>query len=109
MLYEGTARRAAWELVASWTYAERLELEQQTPVHGLRTPLPRGQGLLVDRARALVAIAADGLSRAQPECESELEPLVRIVTEGRSRADEILALYQQHGATPALAAALRLT
>src|SRR5262249_6462774 len=36
ILYHAESRRAAWELVRDWTFAERLDLYRRTPKEGLR-------------------------------------------------------------------------
>ena len=97
LLYDATALDAAWDLVKGWSAQDR---------HGLRNDVPKG-GLqaafrdtnVLEIARRALAIAQDGLARrarlnAQGEDERiYLEPLVAILKDGVSPADELLARY----------------
>ncbi len=106
LLYDEDVRHQAWQLVASLSLDERRQLDVDAAVHGLHGSV-RGQPILT-LARELVALARTGLKSVAPEHVEELAPVDEIVRSGRSQADEILALYQQHGPTLALADALRL-
>jgi glutamate--cysteine ligase len=108
LLYVAESRRAAWELVANWTLDERLDLYRRTPKEGLRAKI---RGIPVQRLAAeMIAIAKQGLlTLGSPDGAAMLQPLEEIAATGRTLADEILALHQQHDGNPRkLIEALRL-
>ncbi len=97
LLYDQTALDAAWDLVKGWTVDERQHLRNGVPRQGLRAPFKNGT--VLDVARQALAIAQDGLARrainnkAGQDERIYLEPLVAILKEGISPAEEILARY----------------
>jgi glutamate--cysteine ligase len=99
LLYDATALDAAWDLVKGWSAQDREALRNDVPKGGLAARFK--DTTVLDIARRAVAIAQDGLGRralrnAQGDDERiYLEPLVAIVKEGVSCADELLARY--HG------------
>ncbi|MCH9806889.1 MAG: glutamate--cysteine ligase [Alphaproteobacteria bacterium] len=99
LLYDGASREAAWDLVKDWTQTERQALRDEVPRLALQTPF-RG-GVLLDVARQVVAIAADGLKardRINSAGEDErifLAPLEDIVESGMTNADRYLEKF--HG------------
>lgn len=107
VLYDEASLKAAYALVASLSFAERLALEEAAARDGLRATA--GGRTLHDLGRELVAIAQEGLGRVDPTSVPLLAPLHTIVATGRTRADEIVSLYQTHGATERLVEALRLS
>jgi glutamate--cysteine ligase len=108
VLYDAEARRAAWALVADWPFDERLRLYHATPKEGIRG---RAHGRpMLEWCRELVAIARAGLDRLGLADERALiQPLERIVVEGRTVADEIAAEWQRvAGDVPRMIEYLRL-
>jgi glutamate--cysteine ligase len=104
LLYDEAALRAASDLIAGWTAAERQSLRDRVPAGGLSTPLEIGcrpGQTMRDLAREVLAISQAGLSarairRADGADESVyLAPLADVVRDGRSLADDLLAAY--HG------------
>jgi glutamate--cysteine ligase len=106
LLYDGEARRAAWELVAGWSFAERQALRRDVPRRGLAAEV-RGQRIH-DRCRALVEIARAGLARLGDDT-TLLDPVLEVAETGRTYADRMLAAYQAAGGdVAAFIAAIRL-
>ena len=99
VLDDPEARRAAWALVKDWSFDERLALYRETPRAGLRARV-RGRAL-VELCGELVAVAKAGLWRVDASAVPLLAPLERIVADGRSTADAVLALFQECGGEPA--------
>jgi glutamate--cysteine ligase len=103
LLYEPAALTAAASLVRDWTEEERQAMRAAVPRLGLRTPFRRGT--LQDVARAVVAIARDGLrerARADECGETEshfIATLADIAETGRSPADRLLDQFEHewHG------------
>jgi glutamate--cysteine ligase len=97
LLYDQTALDAAWDLVKSWTTAERDAMRATVPKAGLAMPFR--SGTLRDVALQILAIAEAGLARrhrlnAAGEDETRyLAPLSEIVRSGHSAADVLLAKY----------------
>jgi glutamate--cysteine ligase len=107
LFYDGESRRAAWALVRDWSFDERLDLYRRTPREGLRARI-RGT-TLQPLCGELVAIAKHGLSRLGSTGASLLDPLEEIARTGRTHADRVMALFEEHGGDPAkLIEALRL-
>ena len=107
LLYDGDARRAAWDLTARWSFADRVALRAEVPRSGLRATV--GGRPILDLCRELVQIARTGLARLGDDDPALLDPVQRVAEEGRSVADEILAANLLSGGDPAtLIAALKL-
>jgi glutamate--cysteine ligase len=109
LLYDAESRRAAWSLVCDWSWDERVDLYRRTPREGLRARIRNTT--LQALGGELVAIAKQGLLRlGSTEGAAMLAPLEEIAATGRSQADRILELYQQHQGDPKkLIAKLRLS
>jgi glutamate--cysteine ligase len=100
-------RQAAFALVSSLAWDERLRAQREVPRLGLRAEL--GGRPLQPLVRALVEIAARGLRAAEPEVAPWLEPLEEIAVSGRTVADRILERYREAKGDPTrLIAALAL-
>ncbi len=99
LLYDTQALDAAWDLVKTWTAADRDGLRDGVPKGGLATPFR--QGTTRDVAQATLEIAHLGLKRraqltSTGQDESAfLETLWHVVRSGQTTADELLARY--HG------------
>ena len=105
LLYDSTARAAATELTAQLSYADRQRVADEVPRGGFATRA--GKHTLGELAKQLVAIAKDGLTRVAPTSLPLLAPVEQIATSGRTQADRIIELWQQHaGDRPALIKAL---
>ncbi len=100
LLYDDTALDAAWDLVKSWTPADRFGLAAVARRDGLAGSFKCRP--VKDLAHEVLAIAKDGLARrarrnAAGEDETKfLAVLEAMVASGRTQADELLDLY--HGA-----------
>ena len=100
LLYDGKALDGAWELVKSWSAAEREAMRNAVPAVGLRTPIRNTN--LQAIAKDVVALARGGLKRrkklnATGDDETIfLRELEEIADSGLSPADRLLANY--HGA-----------
>ncbi len=98
LLYDETARDAAWDLVKDWTAEERARLRADVPKLALNAPF-RG-GTLRDIARQVLAISKAGLEARQRydyigRDESRfLDVLFEIVERGRTRAEDMLVKYR---------------
>lgn len=99
LLYDTVALDAAWDLVKDWTAEERASLRAGVPRHALRTPFR--SGTVQDVARAVLAIARDGLARRARndnwgDDETHfLDTLFAIAESGQTPADELLERF--HG------------
>lgn len=91
--YDDTARRAAWELTAGASYAERVTLADEVPTKGLSATL--GKLAVADLAKELVAIAKDGLSRVDPASLPLLDPVAEIAATCTTQADRAAAAWQR--------------
>ncbi len=99
LLYDATARDAAWELVKDWTAEERETLRRDVPRLALNTPFRnRSVG---DLALDTLEIAHEGLRRrarldgvGRDEAHF-LTPLFQIAQSGFTPAEELLAAYQR--------------
>jgi len=99
IFYDGPALDAAWDLVKSWTRADRAQLRAAVPGQALEAKVA---GRTVrDVARDMLEIARAGLkARARLDGAGQdetryLDPLDHIVETGQTLADRMLALY--HG------------
>jgi glutamate--cysteine ligase len=98
LLYDGTALDAALELTRAWTEEDRQLLRETVPRLGFKATV-RGRPVL-DVARDMVDIARAGLIRRAIAGKGgrdesiHLEPIAERAAEGRSRADELIDLYQ---------------
>ena len=94
IFYEDDCLLAAWDLVKSWSWEERLQLVHAVHRQALRARIRRIE--VRELARELVAIALAGLQRqrvlnAQGEDESVyLERLEELVKRGRCPADTVI-------------------
>jgi glutamate--cysteine ligase len=105
LLYDVTARAAATQLTAGLPFTERQRVADEVPRSGLATRI--GAHTVGELAKQLVAIARDGLSRLAPASIPLLAPVEAIASSGRTQADHIIDLWQQHaGDRKALIAAL---
>ena len=94
LLYDTTARDAATALTAGLSFAERQQLANDVPRHGLAARA--GKHTLGELAKQLVAIARDGLGRVAPHVKSLLDPVERIAVTGRTQSDRIVEIWNQH-------------
>jgi glutamate--cysteine ligase len=94
LLDDPEARRAAWGLVASWPYLERLRLRREVPLAGLKARA--GSHTLAELAVELCGIARAGLGRLTegPGDQKLLDPLLEYAQAGRSPADDMLDAFQ---------------
>ncbi|MDR3476002.1 MAG: glutamate--cysteine ligase [Devosia sp.] len=98
LLYDEAALSAAWDLVKSWTAAERQALRDAVPRTALATPFR--QGTVFDIAREALAISTAGLvnrGRLDGQGRSEvihLAPLERIIHTRRTQAEVWLESYR---------------
>lgn len=99
LLYDQSSLDAAYDLVKHWTAEERQTLRNAVPTEGLAARI--GGRSVQEIARETLRIARAGLAaRAISDTRGRdetrfLDPLEQIVENGRSRAQELLALY--HG------------
>lgn len=95
ILYDGEARRAAWELFRDQTPEEREELYRSSWRLGLKTPF--GAGTLRDAAVEVLAAAREGLRRQQRrngrglDESVYLEEMEEIAASGVTLAERLLA------------------
>ncbi|HSD86866.1 MAG TPA: glutamate-cysteine ligase family protein, partial [Kofleriaceae bacterium] len=94
LLYDETARTAATALTASLSFADRQRVADEVPKRGLQTRAAKHT--IGELAKQLVAIARDGLTRVQPASVPLLAPVEEIAATGRTQADHIVDLWQQH-------------
>jgi glutamate--cysteine ligase len=98
LLYDDQALDDAWQLVKGWTNDEHDEVRRAVPKLALGAPAPGG-GSMLDLARTVVAISAQGLTRraklnsAGDNESGFLDPLNEIVASGKTPADRLLDLY----------------
>ena len=99
LLYDATARDAAWELVKTWTPEERVTLRREVPRLALKTPFRNGT--VGDIARDVLQIAHEGLTRRDRVDSVDLNethflnPLFQIAESGLTPAEELLAAYER--------------
>jgi len=98
LIYDRGTLDAAWDLVKDWTRDEHEALRAQVPRLGPKTPF-RG-GTLLDIAREVLAISAEGLRRRArldatglDECHY-LDDLREIAAGGPTPAEGLLAAYR---------------
>jgi len=100
ILYDHTARDAAWALMGDPSAQELTDLQRDVAWHGFRAR-HRAQDVF-ELAAALVAIASEGLARAalcNAEGEDErryLRPLVATLNEGVTFGEHLQRLYRDH-------------
>lgn len=94
LLYDPAARSAAIALTADLPFAERERLADEVPRAGFAARA--GRHRVGDLAKELVKIAQDGLSRVAPASLPLLAPVEEIATSGRTQADRIVELWNQH-------------
>jgi glutamate--cysteine ligase len=98
LLYDDEALDEAWQLVKGWTKDQHEEVRRAVPKLALGAPA-RGGGTMLDLARTVVAISAQGLTRraklnsAGDNESGFLDPLNEIVATGKTPADRLLDLY----------------
>jgi glutamate--cysteine ligase len=97
LLYDASARDAAWDLVQSWTAEERAAMREDVPRLALRTPFRNGT--VRDVALEALRIAHEGLSRRRMEDGAGvdetkfLHPLFTIAEADFTPAEDLLAAY----------------
>ncbi len=105
LLYDTTARTAASALTDGMSFEARQQLADVVPMQGFAARA--GKHTVGELAKELVAIAADGLSRVAPAAVPLLAPVHEIATTGRTQADRMIELWNQHaGDRPTLIQAL---
>jgi glutamate--cysteine ligase len=98
LLYDDQALDDAWQLVKGWTNDEHDEVRRAVPKLALGAPAPGG-GSMLDLARTVVAISAQGLTRraklnsAGDNESGFLDPLNETVASGKTPAERLLDLY----------------
>lgn len=99
LLYHAPSLEAAWDLAATWSMEERLQLRRDAARLGLRATI-RGRSLQ-ELARELVTLAQEGLAaRARLDAAGDnetgfLAPLMEIADSGLSPADRKLARFER--------------
>ncbi|WP_131196106.1 glutamate--cysteine ligase [Lichenihabitans psoromatis] len=99
LLYDELALDGAWEIVKGWTASDRQMLRDDVPRLALGATVA-GRSVL-DIARDVVGLAHGGLerrARLDPRGRDEttfLAPLHHIVDRGRTRADDLLDLFNR--------------
>ena len=105
LLYDQTACAAATALTAKLPFADRQRLADEVPRAGFAARA--GDHTIGELAKQLVAIARAGLQRVAPASLPLLAPVEAIAASGRTQADRIIELWQQHaGDRPGLIKAL---
>ena len=96
LLYDQSSLDAAWDLVKSWTPAERDALRLDVPRGALATPFR--SGIVLDVARQALEISRAGLVRRHKGSERDesayLAPLMESIKTGCTPADDMLAAYR---------------
>ena len=99
LLYDDEALDAAWDLVKSWTAAERQKLRDDVPKLGFKATIAGGD--LLQLAQTTLALAEKGLARrrrldSSGQDESRyLRPIQENVARGITPAEELLEKF--HG------------
>jgi glutamate--cysteine ligase len=98
VLYDEAALDGAWELIKAWSAGERQALREAVPAEALQA---RIAGRTVrDVAKDMLALARSGLDRRHNVgCKGQtearfLDVLDEIAESGRTRADDLLKLYE---------------
>ncbi|MGE3831712.1 MAG: glutamate--cysteine ligase [Parvibaculaceae bacterium] len=98
IFYDNAALDGAWELVKSWSADERQRLREDVPRLALQATI-KGR-TVQDVAKDMLALARKGLgTRKYIGCKGKtetrfLDELDEIAASGRTRADELLRLYE---------------
>jgi glutamate--cysteine ligase len=99
LLYDSASLEAAWSLVKDWTVEEQQALRDAVPRQGLKAPF-RG-GTMLDLARQVLAISADGLkTRARTNSSGDdetvfLDTLEEVVASRQTPAELLLRKFEQ--------------
>lgn len=99
LLYDSSARDAAWDLVKDWTAEEREGMRLEVPRRALNTPFR--ETTVGDIALDVLEIARDGLARRKRldwvgmDETHFLNPLFRIAESGFTPAEDLLAAYHR--------------
>ena len=105
LLYDGSARAAAWDLTRSWTFPERLDFQGEVARKALDARGPGGRPAR-ELARELLAIARRGLSAWAAESGEDgrafLDPLDDVLARGTLAQRAVSALRAAHGDERAL-------
>ena len=98
LFYDGAALDGAWELVKTWTAEDREALRRAVPREALQAQV-RGRGVQ-DVAKDMLALSRSGLeNRGFIGCKGQsearfLDVLDEIAGTGRTRAEDLLKLYE---------------
>ena len=98
LLYDQQALDAAWDIVKGWSAVERQTLRDNVPVQGLEAEIAGRK--VKNIARECLEISREALlKRKNVGCKGRteaqfLDVLDEIVTSGKTRADELLELYE---------------
>ena len=102
---DADSRDAAIALMAGLSFADRQRIADEVPRSGLATRV--GKHTIGTLAKELVHIARAGLTKVAPDSVPLLAPVEQIAATGRTQADRIIELWNQHaGNRQALIAAL---
>jgi glutamate--cysteine ligase len=96
LLYDRTARAAAWDLTRSWSFAQRLDYQGEVARHALGAKAPGGRSTR-ELVRELLSIARAGLAAWAREAEDErslLDPLDEVLERG-TLAERALAAWRE--------------
>ncbi|HZX97355.1 MAG TPA: glutamate-cysteine ligase family protein [Myxococcales bacterium] len=103
LLYDASARQAAAELTARWSFSELVRFQGEVARHALRAKGPGGVTAL-ELARDLVGIARKGLAAwrqlSGADESAHLDPLSDILDSGRTLAERALDAYKASGGDP---------
>ena len=94
VFYDDLACQHATSLTSKLSFGDRVALWDAVSRRGLHAAIPSGHTVL-ELARELVQIAADGLRRQAPEELGYLEPLRQIVETGRTLADDLVETWRR--------------
>jgi glutamate--cysteine ligase len=111
LLYDPSARAAAWDLVKGWSMEERWAHREAVARDALAAPAPGGRFQTLDLARELLAIAAGALrgmaepatlasGEGVPDESVHLHGLEALIASGRCPADVTLAWYERTKPSP---------
>jgi glutamate--cysteine ligase len=103
LLYDASARQAAWELTKGWTFAQRVEFQGDVARRALDAQGPGGRTAR-DLARELLFAARAGLSAWAAESGDDvrgaLDPLEDVLARG-TLAERALVVLQEARGDPA--------